>query len=431
MMRRFTFSAVTAAISAVALTGFAQQRSSFTIAVFGDTQRIVQVDEVSAGEYDYQAVNRMDGFRDTVNWIRDNRVTENIQAVLQVGDFIDHNCDSTMDAACGGNTNGDDVCNRLQWGRILGLLFGPRSSFTFIDPTTCDNCDGTFSSDPNYDCDDTSSLQDNSLALGSIADFPVIVTQGNHDDHDNGTMSYGGSLGRDFYSGTPITLLSGVEHRYRAPNTYLGSFRDGNSVGSSGINHAFLIELGGRRTLVLTLGYEFVPSEDEGVWALGIIRARRHLPVIIIQHYMVYATTADLLASEDLVISQLDDEPNVRMIFGGHHYDSPAVGTMGSLGFGSPGGAFHMFINFQNVSAHGNGGGCVGRVIYDGSARTIDVDVRSPAGGIDGIYCDPASANRDWDQQLPGTIPFSFDPAPCNMFVTERTERTRRTLGCG
>lgn len=410
----------------VPCTAAAQARGSCKPLLFPDTQRVVSV----ASDVSIPIAQRMEGFRDSVNWIRDNHVSQGIAAVLTVGDDINHECNGIRTASCGGNNNGDDICNQMEWLRYTNLLLGPRSTFTFIDPTTCDNCDG---SNVLEDCDSSAAMQDSSAGLGALT-IPLLVGKGNHEDHDNGSWSYDGIFGRAFYSGRAITLPDGNVVRYRAPNTYLGSFFDGNGLADAGWNHAHLIECGERPLLVIMLGYFARDGESEYFWAQRLIRSRQHLPVMIVQHDGVASADGDRVSNTAVTLESgaavvgLSFEPNVKIVVGGHIVENTTLcdGHNGQVSMVSN--QLRIAINMQEWNPDGNGSSCYGVVTY--TAGTIDYAM-DRATAAEGQCCAPGLGARDWDQEIPSTLAMTFDPAPCNGRVADRAGRAGRALGCG
>ena len=415
----------------------AQARAAFTVAVFGDSQRTPDV-------LSDCTVDNVCTFSDTslrtsryIGSVTDIQNDATIGLVLHVGDIVEQ-----------GNAFPASACEDIEWRRMKNILIGPRTTFQgAVDCSACTCGDQDPGAPVLRVTDSLTGLNDSSLALASTTK-PLIAVRGNHDSMTGGQWNYDLLFGALAYSGAPIGLPDATTYRYWRADTYLGSFR--------GDNHAFLVDLGGRNTLVLAMGCSMTTADTQ--WARDVLAAHRHLPAILVTHIWSSSGTAERTTDAVLGIGQdttgncnegtqvawtdiVASSPNVRMAFGGHWVDGTgclaacsegcatgavSCGSEGMVSVARRANLLEVVSNWQGWNAESVAPGCYSFVTY--SAGTVSVDARSNFGGAE---CN-ATGSANWDRRTPSAQSFpAFDPAPCNALMVERVSRVGRVLGCG
>jgi len=403
---------------------FGQARGEFRIAGFGDSQRVFLTTNNDGPET--LPLVRMDDQIDAVNDV----IAWGADLVLAVGDLIQ---DGDATAAQ------SNLCRDEEWLRYRNVMLGPRS--TFSDGSACDGaCACGQSGFTMVDFGDLTGMNTGSPGLLSVKRRTAFVAvRGNH---DNGTLTHYSPTSTRSYE----TELGPAFNAREYGHYFLGAFPEPDGHGWS---QAWLVPLGGRPTLVIS--YECAADQVAYDWALSLLRARRHLPGILIHHQGVGggAADTDLLpgavgvwsVGSDFAACGVTDVPigvtlgtvaaqatNVRMTFGGHSFpvimaDAGEIAT--TTGGGGP--VLHMNINWQGIwPAGGGSGGCYNRLTW----ANDEVDITTWGDEANGANCRTPVAAAEYDSWL-DDLPLPFDPAACNGLMADRATIAGRASGCG
>lgn len=478
-----------------AAPALAQNRAPWDACVFGDTQRVVDASEDPV----FNTLTKVNAWSDSVDDCILNR-----DIAFHVGDWAQNQQ--------GGAAGGVGEWAGVEWRRLRNIFLGPRLTYQVAGlndlctaaatPYACCTGLGTGTCDLNVVCtgagapaacctgaeagtcgqtDDVTAANTGTTAF-LASTVPFLGARGNHESNTSSDTpwNYRTFNGVDWYSGSATTFIGDTTPRkYQRPDTYLNTFPDRDQD-----NHAFLVNLGGRRTLVLAIGCALTQVELD--WALAQLSVRKHQPAIVVYHVGAASATPSVDRATDVslvagrtyhaqggISCQAGDESegalipggaaenlfallvtpstNVRMVFDGHYVDGflstscialdnphgccTGAGTgncdaniEGAVSIAANGSTsvLEVVTNPQGFNNEVNTSGCVLTVTY--SANTVQTDWVSPGSGVG---CDGGTADADFDNQFPAAQALVFDPAPCNMFVTERAERTRTAFGCG
>jgi len=322
--------AVTGASPGSAATSGGVTASAYrTVVIIGDTQS-----HVRGGSPRYA------DFQAQIQWIIDNKYTENIDFVMSVGDLID--AGTTLPVQIGG-MSGPGECD--------GENSGPYESFAFCDAeshptgnelscealgtatTACYWYDDNFNPPDCLPCSFTPTAAaewtrfdtqfDRLLPGGdTAAGIPFLLTKGNHDNPGN-----------DFAIDSDREP-EGWNQRYNAAfwDSLNGTYTDrayehvGQNLDVEGDSHSWIVQIGTQPVLVVSIPYisgSGVPPAAQ-TWAINQMTAPvdADKPAIVLVHHAGSVRNAISNVSEVVA-------PNLFLVSGGHFGQGKSIRTNG------------------------------------------------------------------------------------------------------